>query len=152
MVFLFNIHTNFAIENVTQKYELRHVWQRKDESRTSSWKPELLKYMNMQLEELLKKPLWQMTGEEFLFLQDSSHQGVNYVSAPIAESPRKKYEYGIRGIAKIFGCSIPTANRIKKSGKINTAITQVGRKIIVDADHALQLAQDKSLCNKKGCK
>lgn len=106
----------------------------------------------MQLEDLLKKPLWQMTGEEFLFLQDSSHQGVNYVPVPIAETPRKKYEYGIRGIAKIFGCSIPTANRIKKSGKINAAITQVGRKIIVDADHALQLAQDKSLYNKKGCK
>ena len=103
----------------------------------------------MQLEELLKKPLWQMTGEDFLYLQNSSRQGENYVSVPVAETSQKRYEYGIRGIAKIFGCSIPTANRIKKSGKINAAITQVGRKIIVDADHALQLAQDKSLCNKK---
>ena len=106
----------------------------------------------MQLEELLGKPLWQMTGEEFLFLQNSSHQGDNYVPAPVAETSPKRYEYGIRGIAKIFGCSIPTANRIKKSGKINAAITQVGRKIIVDADYALQLAQDKSKCNKKGGK
>lgn len=24
--------------------------------------------------------------------------------------------YGIEGIAQIFGCSVPTANRIKKSG------------------------------------
>lgn len=106
--------------------------------------------MNMQLEELLKKPLWQMTGEEFLYLQNSSHQGENYVQPPVAETSKKRYEYGIRGIAKIFGCSIPTANRIKKSGKINAAITQIGRKIIVDVDHALQLAQNKSLCNKKG--
>ena len=106
----------------------------------------------MQLNELLKKPLWQMTGEEFLFLQNSSLQGANYVPAPVTETSKKRYEYGIRGIAKIFGCSIPTANRIKKSGKINSAITQVGRKIIVDADHALQLAQDKSMCNKKGGK
>ncbi|VTY05001.1 Uncharacterised protein [Prevotella melaninogenica] len=106
----------------------------------------------MQLEDLLRKPLWQMTGEEFLFLQNSSLQGANYVPAPVAETSKKRYEYGIRGIAKIFGCSIPTANRIKKSGKINAAITQVGRKIIVDADHALQLAQDKSMCNKKGGK
>ena len=39
-----------------------------------------------------------------------------------------------------FRCSLPTANRIKQSGKINRAITQVGRKIIVDADLALELA------------
>ncbi|MBP3228107.1 MAG: DUF3853 family protein [Bacteroidaceae bacterium] len=106
----------------------------------------------MQLEELMKKPLWQMTGEEFLFLQNSSRQGENYVLAPVVETPQKKYEYGIRGIAKIFGCSIPTANRIKKSGRIDAAITQVGRKIIVDADQALQLAQEKNTNNKKGGK
>ena len=93
-----------------------------------------------------------MTGEEFLYLQNSSHQGDNHVPAPVAETSKKKYEYGIRGIAKIFGCSIPTANRIKKSGKINAAITQVGRKIIVDADQALELAQNRSSCNKKGGK
>ena len=44
------------------------------------------------------------------------------------------------------------ASEVSLSGKINAAITQVGRKIIVDADHALQLAQDKSMCNKKGGK
>ena len=48
--------------------------------------------------------------------------------------------YGIAGIAQIFGCSIPTASRIKKSGIINDAITQVGRKIVVNADKALELA------------
>ena len=41
-------------------------------------------------------------------------------------------------------CSLPTANRIKLSGKINRAITQVGRKIIVDADLALELAGRKT--------
>ena len=44
----------------------------------------------------------------------------------------------------LFGCSLPTANRIKQSGKIDRAITQVGRKIIVDADLALELAGRKS--------
>ena len=84
-----------------------------------------------------------MTGEEFLFLQSASHQGEDYVPTPVAETSKKRYEYGIRGIAKVFGCSIPTANRIKKSGVIDSAITQVGRKIIVDADRALELAQNK---------
>lgn len=36
-------------------------------------------------------------------------------------------------MAELFGCSMPTANRIKRSGKIDKAITRIGRKIIVDA-------------------
>ena len=40
--------------------------------------------------------------------------------------------------------SLPTANRIKKSGKIDKAITQIGRKIIVDAELALELAGKKT--------
>ena len=51
---------------------------------------------------------------------------------------------GILGIAKLFGCSLPTANRIKKSGKIDKAITQIGRKIIVDVELALELAGKKT--------
>ena len=43
--------------------------------------------------------------------------------------------------SKIFGCSIPTANRIKKSGVIAPAITQVARKIVVDVELALELAK-----------
>jgi len=35
---------------------------------------------------------------------------------------------------------LPTANRIKKSGRIKKAITQIGRKIIVDKKLALELA------------
>ena len=45
-------------------------------------------------------------------------------------------------LQKIFGCSIPTANRIKKSGVIDSAITQVGRKIVVDSELALSLAKE----------
>ena len=54
------------------------------------------------------------------------------------------YVYGLAGIARLFGCSLPTANRIKQSGKINRAITKVGRKIIVDVDLALELAGRKT--------
>ncbi len=56
----------------------------------------------------------------------------------------KRYVYGLAGIARLFACSLPTANRIKQSGKINRALTQVGRKIIVDADLALELAGRKT--------
>ena len=83
-----------------------------------------------------------MTGEEFLFLTQSgsSHQETNPKVMDVSSS---KYVYGLKGIADLFGCSIPTANRIKKSGKIDKAIKQIGRKIIVEADLALQLAGEK---------
>jgi hypothetical protein len=96
----------------------------------------------MNLKDLKEKPIWQMTGEEFLFLQQNGSQNIK-VDTPVM-NPNKKYVYGIHGIAQLFGCSMPTANRIKKSGKIDRAITQIGRKIIVDADLALELAGHKT--------
>ncbi len=94
------------------------------------------------IQELLSKPVWQMTGEEFIFL--SKHASGQPKHAAARYRHGKKYVYGILGIAKLFGCSLPTANRIKKSGKIDKAITQIGRKIIVDAELALELAGKKT--------
>jgi DNA invertase Pin-like site-specific DNA recombinase len=83
-----------------------------------------------------------MTGEEFLYLQKiNENKKPEIVSL---NNSTKKHVYGIAGIARLFGCSIPTANRIKKSGKIDKAITQIGRKIIVDAELALELAGKKT--------
>lgn len=56
----------------------------------------------------------------------------------------KRYVYGLAGIAELFGCSKTTANRLKQSGKITKAITQVGNLIIVDAEKALELAGKKN--------
>lgn len=97
----------------------------------------------MNFDELRLKPLWQMTGEEFLFLQRHAESEVQQQSKTVVPDTTKRYVYGIGGIARLFGCSIPTASRIKKSGKIAKAITQIGRKIIVDAELALELARQK---------
>lgn len=59
------------------------------------------------------------------------------------QKEERKYVYGIAGIARLFNCSIPTANRIKASGKIDKAIKQLGRKIVVDAELALELVGRK---------
>lgn len=96
----------------------------------------------MNLQELKNKPLWQMTGEEFIYLNE---QSAPRHSMPLtSEKPEKRYVYGIRGLADLFNCSLPTANRVKSSGKINGAIIQIGRKIIIDADLALELAGRKT--------
>lgn len=99
--------------------------------------------MNKTIEELLSKPVWQMTGEELLAIAQQGKQKAEETKTVEAERSGKRYVYGISGIAQLFGCSKPTANRIKQSGKIDRAITQIGRKIIVDADLALDLADRK---------
>ena len=84
-----------------------------------------------------------MTGEEFIMLSRHAPVQTEAQPQPVTDTSRK-YVYGIPGIARLFGCSLPTANRIKKSGKIDKAITQIGRKIIVDAELALELAGKKT--------
>ena len=87
-----------------------------------------------------------MTGEEFMYLSQNVGKDTE-AKEPMTKTldpPASKYVYGLAGIAQLFGCSIPTANRIKKSGKIDKAIRQIGRKIIVDAELALELAGRKT--------
>lgn len=52
---------------------------------------------------------------------------------------KKHYVYGLQGLCDLFGCSTATASRIKKSGVIDAAISQVGNTIVVDADLAVDL-------------
>lgn len=99
----------------------------------------------MTYQQLLHKPVCTMDGEELVMLITNMPIFQNAVSKKAAPPP-KNLEYGIAGIARIFNCSIPTANRIKKSGAIDGAISQSERKIVVDVDKALDLAR-KAYCN-----
>lgn len=93
-------------------------------------------------EKLLEKPLWQFTGKDHAYMM--KHILMESFSSENEAEPssQKHYVQGIQGIATLFGCSRSTAQRIKKSGIIDKAITQVQRKILVDADLALQLVKD----------
>ena len=90
---------------------------------------------------LLDKPLWQFTGKDHAYMM--KHVLMESLSVESTEpSSQKRYVQGYQGIASLFGCSKSTAQRIKKSGIIDDAITQVNRKILVDADLALQLVKE----------
>lgn len=100
----------------------------------------------MQLSNLMEKPLWQMTGEELVHLIKQTENEKIPDELTINSNKKevsRKYVYGLKGIADLFGCSISTANRLKKEGKIKKAIMQRGRKIVVDADLALELFSKK---------
>ena len=73
-----------------------------------------------------KKPLLQLTVEEFLELQKSN-------------IPDKKYEYGLKGLAKTLGCSRSKAAQLKSRGILDDAIIQNGHLIIIDKEKAKEL-------------
>lgn len=101
------------------------------------------------LQELLQKPICLMRGDEFAFLLSNLPLLGNYAVKQPQAKP-KNLVHGIKGIADIFGCSIPTANRIKKSGIIDGAISQHERTIVVDADKALRLVAEAKKNGKGG--
>ena len=55
----------------------------------------------------------------------------------------KEYVYGLKGLAKILGCSRATASKIKSSGIIDDAISQAGNVIIFDKKKVLELMSIK---------
>lgn len=97
----------------------------------------------------MNKPLGALTVQELLDILApliSRQQPTQPVSSE-QTSDNKRYVYGLAGLARLLNCSIVTANRIKKSGVINKAISQVGRKIIIDADLALELLNSSRKSN-----
>lgn len=71
--------------------------------------------------------------------------GNTTIPEPDPKPEKKRYVYGIKGIAEIFNCSLPTASHIKKSGRISRAITQIGRKVVIDVEMALELAKESKV-------
>ncbi len=73
-------------------------------------------------------------------LREAIFSGVNNQTTPpdnkIEEG--KRYVYGLRGIRELFGVCHATAQRYKDTF-LAPAIRQNGRKVIVDADLAMEL-------------
>ena len=53
----------------------------------------------------------------------------------------KNFVYGLKGLAKLLGCSKTTAARVKATGDYDEAITQIGALLIIDADKVLEIAK-----------
>lgn len=89
----------------------------------------------------MNKRIFELTVEEFLvILNQHFPQSTNAVQAePTTE---KRYIYSIKGLAEFLNCSVPTAQKIKNSGKI--PFMQTGRKCVFDGTAVLN-----SLSNQK---
>ena len=87
----------------------------------------------------LEKPLFQATIGDFKEVLTMALKEIELESEGKTKTAPKRYVYGIAGIAKLFNCSESTAQKIKSSGEIDDAISQIGDIIIVDGDYALDL-------------
>lgn len=91
------------------------------------------------------RPLYALSVEEFTQLLDSRIQ-VAIANAEIANTRQRtpgRLVYGLRDIRELFGVSHKTAQAYK-DGIIKEAVRQNGRKIVVDADYALELFNQRT--------
>lgn len=69
-----------------------------------------------------------------------AHRSETKESVP---SSGKRYVYGLKGIQELFNVSHGTAQKYK-DGILKDAVFQSGRKIVVDADKALELFNSRN--------
>lgn len=93
-------------------------------------------------DEILKKQVLAMTGEEIIELFSFLFPNNQHVTQT-SDFTKKKYVYGIKGLADLLKCGKTKAQEIKSSGLIDQAISQIGKKIIIDADKAIELLRNK---------
>ncbi|WP_018627368.1 DUF3853 family protein [Niabella aurantiaca] len=91
----------------------------------------------------LDTPIWQLTVADFIDLNKKIM--AEATQPPAKDFTEKRYVYGLAGLMAALNCSKSKAHEIKKSGKIDAAISQHGRKIIIDADKAISLLKTKAL-------
>ena len=89
---------------------------------------------------LLEKPLWQMTGEEFLQLNELTRGSSN----PTTENNEPKlYAHGVNELATMLGCCPSTVYSLKKLRILDNAIvSQIGKRIVFDVHKARILADE----------
>lgn len=88
-------------------------------------------------------PLYSLTVEEFTqLLDDRIAAALGNGKAISVNKPSGNYVYGLRGIQQLFGVSHKTAQEYKDTF-LRPAVMQNGRKIVVDADYALELFNER---------
>jgi hypothetical protein len=90
----------------------------------------------------LNTPIWQLTAGELIdCIVDYMTPEHSEVQLPVQQETEHvdRYVHGIESIAKLLGVSKTMVHEYRKKGWIEPAIRQIGRKIICDAQLALEL-------------
>lgn len=90
--------------------------------------------MEKDYEELLKRPLWQMTGEDLIELLKTNTETRE-------EKEKKQYAYGLRALGDELGCSQSTVFDLRKRGILDEAIVSyLGKRIVFNVEKARELS------------
>ena len=86
---------------------------------------------------LLTKPLWQLTGEEYVRLHAYACSLIkNAEAAPVTKVT------GVRQLAEYLSCCESTVYLLRREGVLDSAvISRVGKNIVFDGGKARELAQ-----------
>lgn len=95
-----------------------------------------------------KKPLFQATLGDLVEVlkEEFGFSNENVMDGGKVPSSEKRYVRGMKELADTLHCSLSTAQRIKSSGVLDPAISQIGKVMLVDAEQALELLK---VSNKK---
>ena len=109
---------------------------------------------NIQIESLLDKPVWQMTGEEYIGLTQYAIAAACGVSGNTTMSERRGQKaMGVHALAVELGCSDSTVYSLMRTtreedgssdggGLLRDAIvSRIGRRIVFDVERARELAK-----------
>ena len=97
---------------------------------------------------LLKRLISELSEEEFFQKLDLhlAKWGLGPEGTKELQKSHGRLVYGLRGIQDLFGCSHKTAQHLKDH-VICQAVSQHGRKIVIDSDLALKLFNEKQSKN-----
>ena len=88
--------------------------------------------------DLMKKPLWQMTGEEYVALHTYACTLYN------GEGVRKAVTCckGVHAVADFCSCSDSQIHKLLREGVLDSAIvSRIGKRIVFDGEMARELAE-----------
>lgn len=91
------------------------------------------------IKDLLKKPLWQMTGAEFCALT----QYANAQGSCAPATPQTVRITGVHALAEHLGCCESTVYMLRRNGVLDEAIlSRIGKHIVFDGEKARSAADN----------
>ncbi len=89
---------------------------------------------------LLEKPIWQLSGEEFIALSAFAVRMADDDDSSTVKNVTRIT--GVRALAQYIECSESMVYHLRREGVLDTAIlSHVGKKIVFDGDRARELAE-----------
>lgn len=88
-------------------------------------------------------PIWQLTVGEFMELMRRCHADVQPPKETVSPHKHERLIHGIDGLAEYLGISKTKAMSLRKSGAIDQAATQLGRRLVFDPEKLMKLLEGK---------